>query len=443
MKERFYFFLIVALIILLEYQNYYLAKGYSILIACMLFVGLNVFYMALSKMRYQKRKIPYSPNFKPYVSIIVPAKNEEKVISETVRVINNLVYHKNNGERNYELMVVDDASTDKTLSILKELQNEYPNLTVHHRDQVPNPSKAAVLNDVLDKCKGDIQVIFDADARMSPDFLERIIPYLSDPKVGGVQAQKRISNPDINELTAAQDDEMIMLMSIGENQDLAEGAVDMRGNGMIVRREAVKDVGGWNENALTEDLDMSARLHLNQWKVRYCPDIYVFEEAVTTIKALYKQRKRWAEGGIRRYLDYLPMFFEPPKNITVDTDIKPLIIKRFDMIAFFLSFYFPIWFFIGLAISIIGTITSGELKIAIIVYFFALFALLMSVNTFIGLRQFGLKKKRKLFYRTIRSMIFNSHWLIVMPIISFKILFSWKKTEWVKTEHHGHGEEAH
>jgi 1,2-diacylglycerol 3-beta-glucosyltransferase len=430
MKARFLFLFIVGLICVIEYIGYYLSKGYSILIACMIFVAVNVFYTVIAKARYRKRQTPFVPDFKPFVSMIVPAKNEEKVITETVREMMKVVYHNSDGTPNYELMVIDDASTDRTLEILTGLQEQYPNLRVHHRDQVPHPSKAAVLNDVLDKCNGEIQAIFDADARIQPNFLERIIPYLSDPKVGGVQAQKRISNADVNELAAAQEDELIMLMSLGENQDLAEGAVDMRGNGMIVKRSAVKDVGGWNENALTEDLDMSARLHLNKWDVRYCPDIYVMEEAVTTIKALYKQRKRWAEGGLRRYLDYMPEFFEPN---------TPLI-KKLDMFAFFMAIYLPLWIFIGLIFSVVGSIQSGELKIAVVVYFSILLAIVLMINTFIGLRSSGLRKKRRLFYRTIRSMIFNTHWLIVMPVVSFKILFQWKPTAWVKTEHHGAGE---
>lgn len=430
MKARILFFLIVAVLCAIEYYNYYLSKGYSVVIACMLIIAVNVLYMVRSKLKYKERKQPYAPEFRPFVSMIVPAKNEEKVIAETVREMMKVVYHNTDGNPNYELMVIDDASTDNTLKILEELQSEYPNLRTHHREQVPHPSKAAVLNDVIDKCKGEIQAIFDADARISPDFLERVVPYLYDPKVGGVQAQKKISNPDINELTGAQEDEMIMLMSLGENQDLAEGAVDMRGNGMIVKRSAVKDVGLWNENALTEDLDMSARMHLNSWDIRYCPDIDVREEAVTTIKALYKQRKRWAEGGIRRYLDYLPYF----------AAAKTPLLKKLDMYAFFLSFYFPIWFFIGLIFSIVGTIQSGELKIALVVYFFILFALVMMVNTYTGLKKAGHKKKRTLTYRTLRSALFNSHWLVVMPVVSFKILFSWKKTAWVKTEHHGHSD---
>lgn len=432
MKARILFFIIVASFCIIEYYNLYLARGYAIVIACMLIIGVNVLNMSRAKLKYKERKQPYTPEFRPFVSMIVPAKNEEKVIAETVREMMKVVYNNNDGTPNYELMVIDDASTDSTLKILQDLQNDYPNLKVHHREQVPHPSKASVLNDVIDKCKGDIQAIFDADARIYPNFLERVVPYLYDPKVGGVQAQKKISNPDINELTGAQEDEMIMLMSLGENQDLAQGAVDMRGNGMIVKRSAVKDVGLWNEDALTEDLDMSARLHLKNWDIRYCPDIDVREEAVTTIKALYKQRKRWAEGGIRRYLDYLPYFAAAS---------TPLF-KKLDMYSFFLSFFFPIWFFIGLVFSIIGTIQSGELKVALVVYFFILFALVMMVNTFLGLKKAGVKKKRSLFYRTLRSAVFNSHWLIVMPVIAFKILFSWKKTAWVKTEHHGHGESS-
>jgi 1,2-diacylglycerol 3-beta-glucosyltransferase len=432
MKARFFFLVIVALLCGIEYVGYYLSRGYSVLIACMIFMAVNVFYTIIAKARYRKRSTPYVPDFKPFVSMIVPAKNEEKVIADTVREMMKVVYHNSDGTPNYELMVIDDASTDRTLDILKELQNEYPNLRVHHRDQVPNPSKAAVLNDVLDICKGEIQAIFDADARISPNFLQRIIPYMYDPKVGGVQAQKTISNADVNWLTGAQEDELIMLMSIGENQDLAEGAVDMRGNGMIVKRSAVKDVGGWNEKALTEDLDMSARLHLNKWDVRYCPDIAVMEEAVVSVKALYKQRKRWAEGGIRRYLDYLPEFFEPN---------TPLV-KKLDMFAFFLAIYLPIWLFIGLLFSIFGSIQSGELKIAVVVYFSVLLAIVLMINTFIGLRNSGLRKKRRLFYRTIRSTLFNAHWLIVMPIVSFKILFQLKPTAWVKTEHHGAGDHS-
>ncbi|RYY00543.1 glycosyltransferase family 2 protein, partial [bacterium] len=391
-----------------------------------------VLNMTRAKLKYKERRQPYAPDFRPFVSMIVAAKNEEKVIAETVREMMKVVYHNSDGHPNYELMVVDDASTDSTLKILQDLQNDYPNLKIHHREQVPHPSKAAVLNDVIDKCKGDIQAIFDADARIAPTFLERVVPYLSDPKVGGVQAQKRISNANVNELTEAQEDEMIMLMSIGENQDLAEGAVDMRGNGMIVKRAAVKDVGLWNEDCLTEDLDMSARLHLNNWDIRYCPDIDVREEAVTTLAALYKQRKRWAEGGIRRYLDYLPYFLKADTNL----------LKKMDMASFFLSFYFPIWFFIGLVFSIVGTIQAGELKVAIVVYFFILFAIVTMANTFTGLKKDGLKRKRTLTYRTLRSAIFNCHWLVVMPVISFKILFSWKKTAWVKTDHHGHGEDV-
>ncbi|MFN8671798.1 MAG: glycosyltransferase family 2 protein [Candidatus Sericytochromatia bacterium] len=431
MKARLYFFIVVSFLILLEYIGYFLSKGYSVLITCILALAANMFYTIMMRLKYRKRLPPHAPNYRPFVSVIIPAKNEGKVIETTVREMMKLKYHNKDGTPNYELMVIDDASTDDTLAKLEELKKEYPNLRTHHREQVKNPNKAKVLNDVFPKCNGEIHAIFDADGRVEPDFLEKIIPYLSEPEVGGVQAQKRISNESLSDLTAAQDDELIMLMSISKNQDLADGAVDMRGNGMVVKKEAVIASGMWNENALTEDLDMSTRMMMNNWTVRYCPDIIVKEEAVTTIIALYKQRKRWAEGGIRRYLDYWVHFLKP--NVSI--------VKKLDAFSFFFTFYFPIWFFIGLLYTIFGTILTGELKIAVVLYLAGILAIILTVNTFVGLNQAGIKKKRKLFYRTMRSLIFNFHWMIVIPVISFRILFSWKQAEWGKTEHGAH--EAH
>lgn len=423
-KSRLFFLLIVFILFTLEYLSFKLSQAYVILIACMLLVGIYVFYMILAKARYKERRTPFAKKFRPFVSIVIPAKNEAMVIGDTVSEMLKIIYHNSSGLPNYELIIVDDASTDDTWAILKKMKGDFPNLIIHHREPVPHPSKASVLNQITDNCRGEIIAVFDADAKISQDFLERIVPYLYDPKVGAVQAQKRISNADFNELTAAQEDEMIMLMSLGENQDLAEGAVDLRGNGMILKKAAIKDVGGWNEEALTEDLDMSTRLHLNNWDIRYCPDITVFEEGVTNLKNLLKQRKRWAEGGIRRYLDYLPKFFEAG---------VPLV-KKLDLFAFFLSFYFPIWFFVGLLFSFTTSIFSGQIKIALVVYFFFLFSFLMSVNVFMGLYQSGEKKRSSMIYRTIRSVIFNAHWLVVIPIISFKLLFVWKKSRWDKTE---------
>lgn len=397
------------------------------MIACIFALVANLIYTITSKLKYKKRLPPNAPNFRPFVSVIIPAKNEQNVIESTVREMMKLKYHNKDGNPNYEIMVIDDASTDKTLEKLHELQKEYANLRVHHREPVVKPSKAKVLNDVIDKCAGDIHAIFDADGRVDPDFLEKVIPYLSEPNVGGVQAQKRISNEEISDLTAAQDDELIMLMSISRNQDLSDGAVDLRGNGMVVKREAVKASGFWNETALTEDLDMSTRMMINNWVVRYCADIIVREEAVTTIPALYKQRQRWSEGGIRRYLDYLPYFFK--SNVSI--------VKKLDAFSFFFTFYFPVWFFIGLLFTIFGTIIKGELKIAVVLYLALVLGTILTVNTFIGLNQAGVKKKRRLFYRTMRSVIFNSHWMFIIPIVAFKILFSWKASEWTKTEHHG------
>ena len=94
MKARLVFLIIVSLLIFLEYQTYYLSRGYAFLLATMIFLAINVMYAVISKARYQKRNPPHTPEFRPFVSLIVPAKNEEKVIflEENKKNIKNKLY---------------------------------------------------------------------------------------------------------------------------------------------------------------------------------------------------------------------------------------------------------------------------------------------------------------------------------------------------------------
>ncbi len=110
---------------------------------------------------------------------------------------------------------------------------------------------------------------------------------------------------------------------------LVGGAVELRGNGQLVKREALVDVGGWNNNSITDDLDLSMRLLIHRYDIKFCPDTAVYEEGVVNFRALFRQRRRWAEGSIRRYLDYLiPLQF--PSHASL--------VERFDIFSFLVEF---------------------------------------------------------------------------------------------------------
>jgi len=148
--------------------------------------------------RHQKRKLKKNPpildnSYEPFISIMIPAHNEESVIRHTILNILAVNYHK------YEIIVIDDRSTDGTAKVLDSLNKEYPDKVkffVRRKDAFSG--KSAVLNEALEVAEGEVICIFDADARIKPDFLKNILPYLADHEVGAVQARKIINNKDTN-----------------------------------------------------------------------------------------------------------------------------------------------------------------------------------------------------------------------------------------------------
>ena len=104
----------------------------------------------------------------------------------------------------------------------------------------------------------------------------------------------------------------------------------MRGNGQFMRRTALESCGGWNEETITDDLDLTVRLHLDQWDIEFLAFPAVSEEGVTNARALWHQRNRWAEGGYQRYLDYWQLILRNRMGTG----------KTWDLFGFWVSQYF-------------------------------------------------------------------------------------------------------
>jgi len=259
---------------------------------------------------------------RPMVSLVVPAKNEEAVIEATVRSLWAIDYAEE-GRRRFEVIVVDDQSTDTTPAILERLAAELP-LTVV-RTPEGSQGKAAALNLGIARARADLIAVFDADARVAPDFLERMVPYLEEPGVGGVQSRRMLYNAAQNVLTRVQDDEYVMFQGgLQRARGVLGGMVAFAGNGLLLRRAALEGVGGWNEEALTEDIDLSVRFHLAGWEIRYCDQAVVWEEAVPDLRSLIRQRTRWFDGAIRCLGDHLPAILFG----------RGALFKRVDMLVF-------------------------------------------------------------------------------------------------------------
>lgn len=362
--------------------------------------------------------------WQPWVDILIPAKDESRVIESTVRNLFKLDYPK------FHVWVIDDGSTDKMPAVLESLKKEYPRLRVHTRVQGSRPGKSAALNEVLPLSKGEVICVFDADAYVAPDFFNVILPVLAPENVGAVQAQKRIYEHQTGFLPEAQDSEYALDTYFQMGRDAIGGAVELRGNGELVKRSSLIDVGGWNNNAITDDLDLTMRLMIRNWDVRFSAQAVVWEEAVTTLKALIRQRRRWAEGSIRRYLDYIfPL--NSPKRLTL--------IERVDTLAFATFFVVPAMIFLE-GISAIVDFATGVptqsisiVLVSIAVFLVSLFNLAMALKHY--------RKPKPNWDVFILAFEVNSyiyaHWLPCIFISFCQILFKPQASTWVRTEHLG------
>ena len=426
MKERILLFLIVTALTLFIYLfQSYTEWGLGIFVCIMAIY--SIFSSIATKVKSRKElKKPKVKNekYKPFVSILIPAHNEDSVISSTIETVFNMDYP------NFEVIVIDDRSTDDTSTVIKELENKYQGkLKALIRDKNAFPGKSAVLNDALKIAKGEAILVFDADATMEPDFLTNLVYELEPKDVGAVQARKVVRNKDTNILTRCQNNEMTMDTYCQVSRDAVKGAVELRGNGELIKREALEDIGGWNNYTITDDLDMSTRLHIKGWDVRFCKDTVVYEEGIMYLFPLYRQRRRWLEGTIRRYLEYFG---------DILTSKKMSLRVRLDMIAYISEFIMPAWFIIEIFI-LLGKIVLKDAPPYILMS-----SLIMGCIIGIGFMlagRYALRKYDKLnrLEALIQSIVTSAYLLLIwFPLVLFigtKILFMKKDMNWGKTAH--------
>lgn len=375
---------------------------------------------------HQKRKHRKNPpkldtSYEPFVSILIPAHNEELVIEDTVLNMLSIDYEK------YEIFIIDDRSEDKTADVLKRLSQQYEKVNYLVRAKDAFPGKSAVLNEAFLLTKGEVICIFDADARVKPDFMKKILPGLSDSDVGAIQARKVISNSNLNFLTRCQNNEYALDAYFQAGRDSIKGAVELRGNGQLVKREALIDVDGWNNYTITDDLDLSTRLHLKNWDIRFCTETEVYEEGVTHFVSLLRQRRRWVEGSIRRYLDYfVEVLFSKEISLRVSLD----------MWAYISEFVLPVWLVSEWTIQGIKIIKGDDQHIL------SSLAVILAVSIFfiVGLI-YGIRKYNKLTrFESVKQAVETGSymlvfWIPVVSLIVFKIIFFKRSMDWGKTSH--------
>jgi 1,2-diacylglycerol 3-beta-glucosyltransferase len=370
----------------------------------------------------------------PLVTLMVAAKNEEAVIGRLIKQLCNLDYPAHR----YEVWAIDDNSSDRTPAVLQQLAEQYPQLRIFQRPEGASGGKSGALNQVLPLTRGEVVAVFDADAQVSPDLLRRVLPLFDRPTLGAVQVRKAISNGMGNLWTRGQTAEMA-LDSFFQQQRIAIGGIgELRGNGQFVRRAALERCGGWNEETITDDLDLTLRLHLDQWDIDFMMLPTVEEEGVTHAIALWHQRNRWAEGGYQRYLDYWKLILGKRLGFR----------KKVDLVLFWITQYIlPTAAVPDLVMTVLRSrslllspVTDVSITLSVLGMMLGLRQIRKSRLAIAGDTESTRRKPFVIFrllFQALYGTLYMLHWFPVIASTTARMAVRPKRLKWVKTTHQG------
>jgi len=368
----------------------------------------------------------------PRMTLMIPALNEEQVLTATVRRLLEAPY-----PGHMEVLILDDHSDDRTPQIAARLcRSDSRVQTLRRSAGRSRRGKGDALNEGFDHLRRQspgqsldrwIIGLFDADGRaLEDDFFVEVGRAFADSSVSAVQCGVRIRNRD-HLLAALQDVEFATFSYITQTvRDRTSGAVALGGNGQFIRASALAELAEagpcWNDRALTEDLEVGTRLHLIGKRIRFI-DRWVEQEGIESLRRLFVQRHRWAWGTLQVFLKHL-------LSGRLLRSSMPLG-KKLDL-HYYLSFWLvPLIVIASLTLSVFHALGALTLTSSFGVVF-----LLANSFGFVPLIALGLAWAKLPWYRILYlvplTVIYAYHWLPVLAS-GWACVLRRKQPHWVKT----------
>jgi len=223
----------------------------------------------------------------PMVSVVVPCFAEEATLRDTVNALLALDYPA------FEVIIVNDHSPDATARVAREYLFDR---RVRLINKTVNEGKAMALNDALPFCRGEILLIIDGDIIVTPPVLKQMVPHFLSTRVAAVTGNPRVRNRK-SLLQHLQAVEFSSIVSMQRRAQRVLGRIlTVSGAVLAVRRTALLEIGGFSSEMATEDMDMTWRLQMKYWDIRYEPRAVVWMQVPLNIRELWKQRRRWSRG---------------------------------------------------------------------------------------------------------------------------------------------------
>lgn len=311
---------------LLEIIIIFIYSSALILIFMYALAQLNLLFNYLSSRKENENCLQFDlskPEEVPFITIQLPVFNELYVME---RLLKNIVLIKYPKDK-LEFQVLDDStdeSIESTAILIKELQKKGFDIQ-HIQRENRKGFKAGALKEGLVTAKGEFIAIFDADFLPEPDWLLRTVPFFKDTKIGVVQTRWSHINRNYSVLTRVQAfalDAHFTLEQVGRN---SKGHfINFNGTAGLWRKTCIIDAGNWEGDTLTEDLDLSYRAQLKNWKFKYLEGVETPAELPVAISAARSQQFRWNKGGAENFQKMMRRVLKS-ENISFKTKIHSIL----------------------------------------------------------------------------------------------------------------------
>ncbi|MGE5354081.1 MAG: glycosyltransferase [Acidobacteriota bacterium] len=311
------FLLIITIVITLpitglSYSNLFV---FSSIVSLVIFLFVLLFrYFSTLIMAYlyiTKYTVENKSDFFPFVSIIVPVYNEGKVLENSVKSLLELDYP------NYEIIVVNDGSTDNTKEVAEELVGVHKGKVENVRVSLinkPNGGKSKALNAGIQYSKAEFVLCMDGDSQLSTNTLKYGIKHFTDPSIGAVAGNVKVLNRK-KILTDLQALEYVEGLNMPRSaQSLIKLVNIIPGPVGIFRKKAIQDAGWYSSDTFAEDADLTLNIMAAGWKIYYEQNAVSYTEAPETLNQLLKQRYRWTRGILQSILKHKRHLLNPTLN---------------------------------------------------------------------------------------------------------------------------------
>jgi len=393
------------------------------------FVAIYFMFLFLLLFIAHRKKLLYTSTIKkfPSVSVIIPAYNEEGAIGKTIKAVKNLLYPKK-----FEIIVVNDGSTDKTYQIAKRFKGVKVISKKHG-------GKASALNLGLKHVKGEIVACVDSDSYPEKHALLRAINFFEKKNVASVTTSIFVKNAR-NVIQRLQQIEYIIIAWNRKLLQYLNSIYVTPGPMSLYRKDALVRVGGFDEENLTEDIEIAWRLMRYRYKIKMSLDSKVYTSVPKNLRGWWHQRTRWSIGGLQTTSKYfhlflnrsfsnLGMFLLPFFSVSYVLSLLGLFLLFYIIFDWLFSFVYFIMAYYKFGFGITGFMTFNfmpDIFLVLGIFTFLLSLVYLRVNLKTMKRPIKYRRRAKdlLIYLTVYGMIYPFN--LIYSIFKFLL----KKYEW-------------